>query len=173
MTKLPRWLAAALALGLSGCVQLHSNFILTDASYRPHVRPRPRVYVDHLPDRPYRSVGIIEVAGPATLMDLNDVLAEAQSAGAEQGCELLVDRAIHHVSRAPAPRPAMILVSYPGQPTFGTPTTRPAPAYTPGPTYTPAPTDRHEFICGIYSGPASAPSSEPPPAPIFQPAPPA
>jgi hypothetical protein len=94
------------------------------------------VYVDRLPARQYHSIGIIEVAGPANMMDLGTVMNEARSAGAKAGCDVVVDKTIHQVSHSlggPGPR---TLVQY-------------HPLYSPAPVYA-QPQDRRQFVCGVY-----------------------
>jgi hypothetical protein len=124
---------------------VHASFVPTDARYAAARVTNPRVYVDHLPPRPYRSVGIIEVRGPDNQMDLAMVIDKARSAGAEAGCDVVVDRAIHAVDRGAdlSPEPGMMLAQY--RP-YGSSSSY----YSPAPFTYVQPTSRREFICGIY-----------------------
>jgi hypothetical protein len=155
----PGLFLACLALAGAGCVT--TNFVPTDGSFRSSGRStRPQVFVDRLPPRPYRSVGIIEVTGPAGLMDLQTVMAEAAIAGDSAGCDVVVDRAIHRVGASASPAPVgRMLVQYIApysHPSYVAPQPA-APAYTPPPS-------RHEFICGVFVAASPAAPVEEPPA---------
>lgn len=131
-----------LAAVLAGCWS--TSFIQTDPSYRATSGAWPEVYLDRLPDRPYRSVGIIEVKGPAGDFDLEDVLRHAQEKGRELGCDLIVERAIHRVSsrEQQSPRIAQLGGGF-RPPASSAPPPSPVvvPATGPG---------RREFICGKF-----------------------
>jgi hypothetical protein len=160
----PRSSLIGLAL-LAGCV--HASFVPT-GSGPPRRNTNPKVFVDHLPDRPYQSIGIIEVSGPPAQMDLATVMFEAHNAGAEAGCDVVVDRSIHRISFRREERAHLILAQYRAPYITPTPYHPAAPMVTP--VYTPPP-DRREFVCGIYvvmPPPAVAPPAESP----YQPAPP-
>lgn len=128
-----------------------ATFIQTDPTFRPGASGAPpAVYLDRLPGVPYRPVGIIEVQGPAGNFSLDNVLAEVQSKGAEIGCELILDRAIHRVSLRSLPRHPIVLAQAAARPyghSYSTvaPTTH---VYTQE-----APPGRREFICAVWGSP--------------------
>ena len=137
---------AVLALLLVGCIT--AKFVQTDPRFRSAPRRTlPPAYLDRLPEQPYRSVGIIEVQGPAGDFDLGKVVKAAREKAAKLGCDLVVDRAIHKVTSA-IERAGPLVAQYPY-------------VYTPPPTATPqpiyvanaAPPGRREFICGVYVRP--------------------
>jgi hypothetical protein len=152
---------ALLGLLASAGACVRAEFVRTDAAFRPHPPTHPTVFIDHLPERAYRAVGVIEVSGPPAHMDLVTVMEEARNAGSEAGCDVVVDRSIHRVSLADPARPRVLLAQF-------TPSPRP---YTPPPSfttpvYTPPP-DRRAFICGVYV--AAPPGPPPAPAPAAVP----
>lgn len=127
-----------------------ATFVQTDPTFRPGASGAlPEVYVDRLPGVPYRPVGIIEIQGPAGDFSLDRVLAEVQIKGAEIGCQLLVDRAIHRVSLRSLPRHPIVLARAAARP-YGS-------YYSTAPTthvYTQeAPPGRREFICAVWGSP--------------------
>ena len=125
---------AVLALLLVGCIT--AKFVQTDARFRSAPRRTlPPAYLDRLPEQPYRSVGVIEVRGPADYFDLGKVVKAAREKAAKLGCDLIVDRAIHKTASA-IERGGPLLAQYPY-------------AYVPPP----APPGRREFICGVYVRP--------------------
>lgn len=136
-----RWAAAVgLAVLTGGC--LHAQFSRTDPSFGEVAgKPPPRVYVDQLPARPYRSVGIIEVLVPQGYA-LSDVMDLASAEGARVGCDVVVDRLIHRIT-AREPETRFMLAQYPQlypAPRLGQPMT---------PYYSPPPNQR-DFICGLW-----------------------
>jgi len=133
-----RW--AIVALLVSGCVT--AKFVQTDPRFRrAQRRGPPQVYLDRLPEQSYRSVGIIEVSGPAGDFNLGTVVRVAREKAAKLGCDLVVDRSIHKTtSSIPGAGPLLAQYGY-------TPT--PAPIY---PVYAPPP-GRREFICGVFVRP--------------------
>jgi hypothetical protein len=161
----PLLLALALA-SLAGCVS--SNFVATDPRFHARGATSPRVYMDALPDKPYRSVGIIEVSGPPAQMDLPTVLAEAERAGGEAGCDVVVDRSIHRVSLQ-LDTPRMMLAQYHSPPVISHTNRLPGYQQAAAPAYIPPP-DRREFICGVFVAAPRAPDLAPP---VFTPPPPA
>jgi hypothetical protein len=88
------------------------------------------VFLDRLPQQPYRPVGIVEVTGSN---DLGEIVRTASEQGRLVGCDVLVDRAIHRVSAAPAASADLTLVTYQAQPVIVGPSPPP-----------------HQFICGIF-----------------------
>jgi hypothetical protein len=150
--------ARLLPLLLCGCI--NATFTSTEPSFTPHERSGlPRVYVDKLPKRPYESVGIIEVQAPAGTF-LYNIWHAAAEKGRSVGCDVVVDRAIHRVSRLDLPR--WSAVAHPII-AFGT---APAPLVTtwtaaPPPTVvtTAPPPDKREFVCGVYASAPSRPSA--------------
>ncbi len=179
------------AVLLPGC--LSATFTRTAGDYVPHaVDTAPEVFIDRLPARPYRPVGVIEVQSPAAA-SLSQVLAAARSKGKAVGCDVVVDRAIHRVGALPSRRWQVAVdltpdaeerrpiaeTSGPRNSLLGTVVT-PAPqrflplaaantAVIYNNTYAAPPPDKREFVCGIYE-PAAAPDAAPAPAPV--PAPP-
>jgi hypothetical protein len=157
------WLGLAALLMCAGCTRV--NFIKSSASFVEHERKvRPGVYVDKLPRKPYKSVGIIEVIAPAAA-GLDDILALAADKGQEVGCDVVVDRAIHKVEGA-LPRRWTVAGSSP----TASPADAPHPsrrdaqylgaAFTPTPVYqtqtvtyagAAPPPGRNLFICGVWS----------------------
>jgi hypothetical protein len=133
--RLPSLLLVVL---LAGCV--HATFVKTDASFVPHDRTAPAVFLDRLPPFPYRPVGIIEVTSPANSR-LDDVLYAAAEKGAEMGCDVVVDRSIHRVADADALTGLFQRAQYGAAPMYF---------------YAAPPPNRREFVCGISV--ASAPA---------------
>ncbi|MBI4511712.1 MAG: hypothetical protein HY698_18910 [Deltaproteobacteria bacterium] len=125
-----------------GCIT--ASFVQTDGSFVPHeLASGPSVYLDRLPERPYRSVGIIEVKGPAGSFDLGNLLPVVQEKGKEVGCDLIIDRAIYRVS---GELPTMgVLVAGVGAGYYGQTTTNTPIVYTES-----APPGRREFICAVW-----------------------
>jgi hypothetical protein len=138
-------IAASTALG---CVP--SAFTQTDDLYRPHRGSHnPKVFIDRLPSREYKSVGLIEVGGGG---NLRYIISRAMEEGRFVGCELLVPENLHRVSMGlPGTR---MLLAYGYGDTFQPRFTSPPPQQTPAPSYVPVgpgpPPQR--FICGIYVG---------------------
>ena len=115
---------AALVLS-SACMR--TSFVRTEPAFsRPARGAPPPVFLDRLPPRPYHSVGIIQVTSPAG-SDLSRVIDAAADEGKTNGCDLVVDRAIHKVGSLDAP---LVHADYQAQ-------------------AAPPPSQR-EFICGIY-----------------------
>jgi len=91
-----QWMGLALLGAASlACQPLHGHFVRTDDTFAPIAKAEvPRVWlerseVDAAP--PYHVVGLVEVRG----MESDPVkawLAEAESAGAAAGCDVLVQR---------------------------------------------------------------------------------
>ena len=144
-------LAAAVGLAVLGGGCLHAQFSRTDPSFVeiPGKGP-PRVYVDQLPQRPYRSVGIIEVLVPVGYA-LSDVMDLSSAEGARVGCDVVVDRVIHRVTaQEPARRFAVNAQYYPTPP--------PPQATTP---YYGPPSNQRDFICGLWVEPPAPPPKPP------------
>ena len=141
------FIATIAGTALAGCVR--TSFTQTDFGFALHpAAQRPNVFLDRLPERPYRSVGIIEVISPAGFT-LNQILGEVIEQGQNVGCDVIVDRSIYRVSQVDEALPRFVFAQY-----IPPPTPAPAPVYSPPP-------DRHEFICGVYDAgapPSSAPS---------------
>jgi hypothetical protein len=174
-------LAVLLLLGLAGSGCIRTDFVQSSPSFVVHeVAQRPVVYFDHLPEQAYTSVGVIDVIAPSS-SKLEDVFAAAADKGKEIGCDLVVDRSIHHVADAvlphwhvtaldplapPSPRSSgddardLGYAPAPG-PVFVAPAPPPPAPITYAPTYAPPP-DRREFICGVWS---QAPAAPPPATP--------
>jgi hypothetical protein len=170
-------ISAGWLLGLPGCIG--TNFVQTDRSHVPHdVGSLPETYVDRLPPRHYHSVGIIEVTA-ATATGLNVILAAAAKKGKEVGCDVVVDRSIHHIEgREQSPlRRWRVALATPLRRPVAAPLATPRARLKPSsallawvsrgiqptyvqPTYvvTPPPQIR-EFICGVYddTSPSVAP----------------
>jgi hypothetical protein len=116
---------------LAGCL-VTSSFFLTDGRFHQGVHHSdPEVFLDRLPDQPYRAVGIIEVQGPGS-MELGSMVNEARAKGGELGCDVVVDRAIHRVAAGEAVHSYALAANQ---------TVYAAPA---------PPPNKHEFICGLY-----------------------
>jgi hypothetical protein len=135
-------LPAALFLS-AGC--LHAEFIQTDPSViLARKASRPRVYIDRLPERPYRSAGILELTFHASL-SLRDVLEAAGDEGKKVGCDVVIDRSIHLVQREGATRKTQALWRHAQY------VPRPHPPPPPPPTvFQSPPPGKREFICGIW-----------------------
>jgi hypothetical protein len=172
---------AFLALACSACI--HADFVSSSPSFVTHETAElPVVYFDHLPDRPYASVGIIDVIAPAG-SKLEEVFAAAADKGKEIGCDVVVDRSIHRIADAALPRWRVTVLGSLGPPPpraapgdarllgYG-PTLAPVVILSPPPPppppviyssgYSPPP-DRREFICGVWA--AQAPAATVPAAP--------
>ncbi|MBI3073885.1 MAG: hypothetical protein HYY84_17395 [Deltaproteobacteria bacterium] len=130
---------------MSACMRV--EFLKTDGGFVPKKTGKdPEYFVDRIPVKPYRSVGIIEViAGGAH--NIVDVVRAAAEKAQEIGCDLIVARAIHRVSGLDEMR---VLAEFPGESVV--PIQYQAPIVTHSP-----PSSRFEFICGIYSGDARKP----------------
>jgi hypothetical protein len=141
--------AALLLATASGCIG--AEFVRTESTFvTRRCRKAPAIFLDRLPDRPYASVGIISV-GPGA--SLTYALKVASRKGCDVGCELIVDRSIHHVGRT-EPTPAPI-----GEARFlaaqYTPPYQYPPTYTPSPSPVIVPVEtgpQYQFICGIWKG---------------------
>jgi hypothetical protein len=154
----------------SGCIR--ASFTKTVPEFVPHAADTaPTVFVDRLPSRPYESVGIIRVEGPLT--ELSSIIDVAQRKGKDLGCDILVLRSIHRVTRADAPsdtvtaRP-LVAVFTPGSPSPIAPVSpAPAPPLTTTSTLLTMqpPSEDRDFICGMYVAAAAPAPSAPPPAP--------
>jgi hypothetical protein len=135
-------LPVALAL-CTGCVS--ADFARTDPGFKKGWKPgRPLVYVDRLPERPYRSVGILELTFPAN-SSLTQVLEAAGQQGQIVGCDVVVERSIHPVQKesglSGTPAFWMRAQHVPGHP----------PGSAQPPTFYSAPQiGKREFICGIW-----------------------
>ena len=157
-----RLVVGSLLVAVSGCWS--TNFTRTDRAFVPHRGSHPPdLYLDRRPLRPYHSVGIIEVKGPASDFDLDEVVDHAVARATKLGCQLLVDRTMH--------LGAAQRVLYAGAwvPTTSNQTTVN--------NYNASQPGRREFICGVYDDdgvarpPAVAPVPPPAPAPASPPAP--
>lgn len=165
---------ALVAIGIvAGCGG--ATFVQTDNEFAPSAGTvEPEVFLDRRPDRPYRSVGIIEVESNSAL---DRIVKIAQKKGKKVGCELLVDRTIHQVGNVDPIRSGCFLeeesalrlrhectpppsrvpqgMAFPrvcGQArhSYSTPIIAPQPG--PSSPMRSTPVSRREFICGIYTG---------------------
>jgi hypothetical protein len=140
--KRRQYLVCVLLLA-TGCWRV--TFVSTDSAFQRAPGAEPDVYLDRLPDRPYQSVGILEVTGPAIEFDLDAVIRRAKKKGRELGCDLIVDRSIHRVSMATR---QPILLAQLGHTSVGQyTTTQPQPFNV----YNAPPPGRREFVCGIWA----------------------
>ena len=76
-------------MGTSGCC--HTVWIPADGVN--HLAPRtapPEVFLDRLPQRPYRRVGDVQVAG-SNRTSLAEFIDEAKMVAAGKGCDILID----------------------------------------------------------------------------------
>jgi hypothetical protein len=173
--------ALALAVSSAGCIR--TEFVQSSPSFVPHeTAQRPEVFFDHLPERPYTTVGVIEVVSPAS-MGLARIFDAAAEKGQEIGCDLVVDGSIHRIGDAKLPRwrTSAVAVEAALPPASAPPPADPRYlgfiAYIPPPppppvvvyTHPAPPPDRREFICGVWGGRASGPPEPPPPPPAAPP----
>jgi hypothetical protein len=155
---------AGALVGAPGCVPQYVSFLKTDDSYTPHqAAARPATYIDRLPPRPYRSVGIIEVDVPQHF-SLETMIKWAADKGQEIGCDVVVDRMIHRVEgRERHLRRWVVAVEPPlrrrADPEPAAPLASPALLAAKQPAPQPVvvvneadpPHQRREFICGVYT----------------------
>lgn len=145
-------------VGLCSCLPA-TTFVRTDSSFSPRKEigtepvagPLPEVFLDRLPARPYRSVGIIQVNLAITSGNLGDVVKAAQQGGAQTGCQVVVDRAIHAVTWRTEPDPPVARGVYlAGLSPYVPP--RPLPPSPRPPPQAPQPSPGfREFICGLFT----------------------
>lgn len=123
------------SVATAGC---SSAFQQTDELYHPHRgKKNPKVFLDRLPARAYKSVGFIEISGGGPL---RYVISRAMEEGRFVGCELLVPEELHRLSMGlPGAR---MLLSY----NFS----QSAPPPTPTPIFVGPSAPPERFICGIY-----------------------
>lgn len=150
---------ALLALSFGGCMISQVNFLKT-APFAEGRKKQVEWYLDRLPSRAYRSVGIIEVIHSADAGMLT-VLRSAHKLAQEVGCDLIVDRSLHRFSfdtARPLPRHRGAVT---GRCQFARPGVSPhyQPAFPP-PAAASAPPGTTAFICGVYE-PAQDPPSGP------------
>jgi hypothetical protein len=146
--------AALSLLALIGCAPV-TSFVQTDSAFVAQSGASPTVFLDALPDRPYRSVGIIEVRA-GDMHSLNSIVAAAQSKGAALGCDVVVQRALHRVVGALPVRSVTVTGDdadridprYLGAVTGVAPAPMP-PTVVP-PSGSPPPASRYEYVCGVF-----------------------
>ncbi|MDY7230351.1 hypothetical protein [Hyalangium rubrum] len=134
-------LPSVLALA-TGCIS--AEFVRTDP--RVTLAPkasRPQVYIDRLPERSYRSVGIIELTIP-TGSSLQDVMNAAGDEGQRSGCDVVVDRSIHPVRRESGQRETSTFWRHAQHSPI------PPPPAAPPVVYNSPPPGKREFVCGIW-----------------------
>jgi hypothetical protein len=166
------WMPSLLVTAsLSACdTEPHTIFMQTVDQFTVHaVAESPPVFVDRLPPAPYDSVGIIEVAAPADAL-LPTVVRAARSMGQRVGCDVVVERSIHHIGGEGSRRWTAVVASVQisgdpdddsstarphVSPLLGDITVMPVVPVAPGTPSTvlvqaPAAPDKRQFICGVY-----------------------
>lgn len=171
------WMGAGLFVSGLGCV--NANFTQTNGQYVVHeAASRPPVFVDRRPDRPYDSVGIIEVIAPA-MASLGEVIYAASDKGREVGCDVVVERSLHQVAIETRrwrvdlfeAAPLRSLAAARRQQAPPSPWLAAGPSYQPVYMNTPPPKSR-EFVCGVYRdlpGAVATPESRIKPVPAGPP----
>jgi hypothetical protein len=136
-----------IAVLTGGCAS--ATFVRTDEGFRPLMtRTLPEVYLDRVPERPYRAVGVIEVIVNGKLPEIVKI---ARETGQKFGCDAVIDRPLHRASSTRPELPRLVAAQYPAPPVYVAP---PKPYQPPPPVYLPQqPAGRREFICGVYEKP--------------------
>ena len=102
---------------IPGCTSV--GFVQTDPAFHPVRSERaPKLFVEAPPDRPYRSVGIIEVRGSVSH---DETLERARAKGRELGCEILVARSLTEQSAGATTPPVLLAHGGPSVPKAGAP----------------------------------------------------
>ena len=107
MTKLS---LALLLLPFVGCAG-NSSFVRSDPAFKELARRElPAVFIERAPDRPYHSVGTIDVELPAD-EPLQRFVDVASSKGQQVGCDGILALTLpDHASLGPLPHPGLRLV---------------------------------------------------------------
>lgn len=129
-------LIAATSLGCGGGGGDRSvTFVQTDSSFhRDDLDGEVQVFIDRLPDLPYRSVGVIEVRRH----DLQAAVDAAVAKAREVGCDFVIDRRIYEPPQAALAMPRWALASSEPEPL-------------PVEQQEPPPPPPREFICGVVT----------------------
>ena len=135
-------LGLSVAIGVCGCMR--ATFVQTD-TFKPGPPSALEWYIDKVPKKPYRAVGIIEVtlADTAALME---VVKAAYKKGQEVGCHLIIERSLHVVSPSALLPTSKISVCVADAVSECQYHTRSQPVYGGS---APASGTR-EFVCGVY-----------------------
>jgi len=146
-----------------------AEFVQTDYSHLPRWSGgRPVLFIDRLPDRPTRSVGLVSVNAPDTAA-LSMVLKAAVDKGYEVGCWGLIDRGVYnpaHVYRSTTQHqlPTWVVRLEVPKRRVGLATLA---VYTPPTVVQPTPRTSREFVCVVLDESRRPPVRRLPPSDVY------
>ncbi len=155
-------LAYALPSGLAACGPgTKADFVRTDNAFTSKpAESLPPAYIDELPERPFHSVGVIEVIGPGA--SLRQLVEAARQKAMDIGCDAIIERnattsGIHLPPDSkrwvveqsiPLRRSRSLSPALSGPRSLFAATT---PVYIPQPVFVPVgPVPRREFLCVLF-----------------------
>jgi hypothetical protein len=149
-----RGVLVAIAAANSGCAfyfkgGVHPHWVPTESGAGRRIcKSLPEVYERDAPPEPYRSIGIIQVLsiakvivfGQVIMPDRMEIISALQKDACELGCDVLVERSLHHIARRSGRESDVpwSLAQFPG--------------YSPPPMYDAPPppdVDEFQFVCGV------------------------